>query len=109
MRAPLGEREELLAGAGVVADQAAQRRGNGHGAELLDASQRHAHVLRLEDDADALGLELTLEPVGDLSRKPFLDLEIAAEELDDTAELAEPDDPVARQIADVRHALEREQ
>jgi hypothetical protein len=55
------------------------------------------------------GSELTLEPVGDLRRQPLLDLEMAAEELDHTTELAEPDDPLARQIADVRHPLEREQ
>ena len=60
-------------------------------------------MLGLEYHPNALGLELPLEPVGDLGAKPLLDLEIAAEELDNTAELAEPDDPLARQIADVRH------
>jgi hypothetical protein len=50
-----------------------------------------------------------LKPVGDLGRQPFLNLKIAAEELDNTAKLAEPDDPLAGQIADVGHARERQQ
>ena len=66
MRSPRGEGQELLAGTGVVANQPVQRRGHGLGAELLHAAQRHAHVLGLQDHADALGLELALEPVGDL-------------------------------------------
>src|SRR5689334_12421141 len=70
------QREELLAGAGVVADEAAQRRGDGPGAALLDAAQRHARMLGLEDDPDAAGRELVLEPAGDLHRHPLLDLQI---------------------------------
>src|SRR5687768_11363952 len=72
MGTPLGKGQELLAGTNVVADQPAKRRGDGLGTELLDAAQRHAHVLRLEDDPDSLGFQLTLEPVGDLSREPLL-------------------------------------
>src|SRR5215218_10845097 len=100
MGTPLGKGQELLAGTAVVADLSAKRRGDGLGAELLDAAEGHAHVLRLEDDSDSLRLQLTLEPIGDLRREPLLDLEVAAEELDHPAELAEPDDPLARQIAD---------
>src|SRR5918999_2288370 len=98
--APRGKCQELLAGAGVVADQAAQRRGNGLGAELLNTAQRHAQVLGLQHDPDALGLKFALKPAGDLRGQPFLDLQVAAEELDDAAELAETDDPLAREIAD---------
>ena len=47
-------REELLARAGVVAQSAVQRRGDGPRARLLHAAQRHAQVLGLEHDADAL-------------------------------------------------------
>ena len=109
MGCPRGQGQELLAGAGVVADEAAQRRGHGLGAELLHAAQRHAEVLGLENDADALGFELELEPVGDLRGQPFLDLQIAGEELDDAAELAQADDPLVGQIADVRDPVERQQ
>src|SRR5215212_6106806 len=74
-----GQGQELLEGGGVVADEAAKRRGHGLGAELLHAAQRHAEVLGLEDDADALRLQLLLEPGGDLRRQPLLDLKVAAE------------------------------
>src|SRR5215218_6621531 len=109
MGCPRGQGQELLAGAGVVADEAVERRGHGLGAQLLNAAQRHAQVLGLQDDPDASGFELALEPVGDLRGQPLLDLEIAAEELDDAAELAEADDPLARQIPDVGDAVERKQ
>ena len=77
--APLGQGQELLAGSGVVAHQAVQRGGDGRRAGLLHAAQRHAQVLGLEHDADALGRELALEPVGDLRRQPLLDLQAAGE------------------------------
>ena len=60
MGCPRGQGQELLAGAGVIAHQAAQRPGDGLGAELLHAAQRHAQMLGLQDDANALGLELSL-------------------------------------------------
>jgi hypothetical protein len=39
-------------------------------------------MLRLQDDPDALGLELALEPVRDLGGQALLDLQVAAEVLD---------------------------
>ena len=47
-------------------------------------------------DPDALGLELALEPAGYLRRQPFLDLEVAAEVLDNAAELAQAEEPHRR-------------
>jgi uncharacterized protein YeaO (DUF488 family) len=66
-------------------------------------------MLGLEDDSDALWLELTLKPVGDLRGQPFLDLQVTAEELDDPAEFAEADDPLAREVRHVRDPVKREQ
>src|SRR5215208_297474 len=84
-------------------------RGNGLRAELLHAAKRHAEMLGLQDHPDALGLQLALKPVSDLGGQPLLDLEVPAEVLDDAAELAEADDPLAREVADVRDPVEGEQ
>src|SRR5215212_2268960 len=109
MDSSLRKGQELLAGAGVVAHEAAERRRDRGGPQLLDAAQGHAHVLRLEHHAHALGLELPVKPIRHLDGQPLLDLEIAAEVLDHAAELAEPDDPLIRQVAHVRNAVERQQ
>jgi hypothetical protein len=66
-------------------------------------------VLGLQNDADSLRLQLVLEPAGDLGRQPLLDLERAGEVVDDAGELREAEDPLARQIADVGDADERQQ
>ena len=79
------------------------------GAELLDAAERHAEMLGLEHDADAARSELVLQPVRDLDGHALLDLQVAGEQLDDPAELAQADDPVGRQVADVRDPVERQQ
>jgi hypothetical protein len=109
MGCPRGQRQELLAGAGVVTDQAVQRRGHGLRAELLHAPQRHAQVLGLEQDTDAPGLQLALQPAGDLGGQALLDLQVAGEQLDDAAELAQADDPLPGQVADVRDPVKGQQ
>ena len=55
------------------------------------------------------GRELALQPVGDLRRQPLLDLDRPGEVLDDPRELGQADDPLAREVGDVRDADEREQ
>src|SRR4051812_15868387 len=104
-----GQGKELLTGAGIVADEPVQRRGDRAGAGLLHPAQRHAEVLGLEHDADALRLELIAQPSGDLCRQSLLHLQVAREQLDDPRKLRQPDDAVARQVADVRDADERQQ
>jgi hypothetical protein len=66
-------------------------------------------VLCLEHDADAPGLELLAKPAGDLGRKPLLDLHRAREEVDHPSELGEPEDPLARQVANMGDPDERKQ
>src|SRR3954454_340407 len=63
---PFGECQELLARPCVVAHEPEERRGDGGRPGLRHAAKGHAHVLGLDDDADALGLQLLLEPVRDL-------------------------------------------
>src|SRR5438093_13316614 len=73
MACPCCQGEELPAGPGVVANESVQRRGHRLGAELLHPAQRHAQMLGLDDDPDALGLELALEPAGHLGRQAVLE------------------------------------
>ena len=54
------------------------------------------------------GCRCGLEPVGDLLGQPLLDLRAAGEQLDHPGELGQAEDPLARQVADVRDAEERE-
>ncbi len=46
---------------------------------------------------------------GDLGGQTLLDLEITGEQLDDAAELAQADDPLSGEIADVRNPVKRKQ
>ena len=55
------------------------------------------------------GASSALEPVGDLHRHALLDLQAPGEEVHDAGELGQADDPLAGQVADVGHAVEREQ
>jgi hypothetical protein len=50
-------------------------------------------MLGFEHDADALGLELLLHPVGDLHREALLELKVTGEQLDYPCQFREPDDP----------------
>jgi hypothetical protein len=63
-------------------------------------------VLGLDDDADALGLELVAEPVGHLLGEPLLHLEVSGEALDDPGQLGQAEDAAAREVADVGGAVE---
>src|SRR5581483_11270849 len=104
LAAQAGEGEELLTGAGVVAQQAVD--GGGDRARALgpDAAVRHAEVLGLDDDADALRLEILVQPVRDLLGQALLDLQVPAEELDDAGQLGQAEDALAGHVAHVRGA-----
>src|ERR671937_1901077 len=59
--------EKFLPRARVLAHEAVECRGDRPRAWLLDAAQRHAQVLGLDNHADALGLQVVLQPVGHLA------------------------------------------
>jgi hypothetical protein len=65
-------------------------------------------VLGLDHHADPLWRQVILQPVGDLLGQPLLHLQITGEQLDHPRQLGQPEDPIARQVADVRDALERQ-
>src|SRR4051794_8162337 len=87
MDGPSRECQELLTCTWIVAHETMQSRGDRASARLRGAAQRHAGVLGLEHDADALRRELALEPVGHLRREALLDLEVAREVVDHAGEL----------------------
>src|SRR5689334_12379333 len=79
--ADTGEREELLTRTTVVAEQPVHGRGDRARPHRLHAAHRHARVLGLQHDTDALRPQLRVETVGDLLREPLLHLEPAREQL----------------------------
>src|SRR4029078_4554301 len=101
-----GQGEELLASPRIVAHHAVQRRRDGPSARFLHPAERHAEVLGLAHDADAARLERVADPARDLRREALLHLEATGVEVDDAAELRQPDDALAGQIADVGDAVE---
>ena len=50
-----------------------------------------------------------MKPAGDLRGQALLDLQVAGEQLHDATELAQADDPIPGEIADVRHPVEGQQ
>src|SRR6478752_7000600 len=98
-----------LCSSGRVAQLAADRRGDGAGPGLADATHRHAQVLGLDDDDDALDVEVLDHRVGDLGREALLHLGAPGVDLDEAGELRQPGDPpvLARDVAHVRHPVER--
>lgn len=64
-------------------------------------------MLGLDHDTDPLGLQLGLEPVGDLFGEAFLDLGAAGEVLQYAGELRQAQEPVPGEVADVGGTYER--
>ena len=55
------------------------------------------------------GSSVSPSQVDDLSGHPLLHLQVAREQVDDPGELREADETIARNVADVRHAAERQE
>lgn len=66
-------------------------------------------MARLDHHHDAERAERLLEVVGDLLGEPLLELRTLGVELQDPRELRDADDPVARDVGDVRLPVERHQ
>ena len=100
--------QELAAQVGVVVEEAAPERRHRARAVLLDAAHLRAQVRRLETDGDAARLDQLDERVGDLLAHPLLHREAARVEADESRQLRDADDLVARDVRDVRGAVERQ-
>jgi hypothetical protein len=79
------------------------------GADAPLAADRHAELLGLEDARRAARADVRHERVRDLAREVLLEDEPVRERVDELHDLAEPDDPAARQVRDVRDAARRQQ
>jgi len=66
---------KLLTGAGVVGKGSFHGAGHRPRAGFLNAAHDHAHVGSFDHDRDSLGLQQSLEGVGDLRGEAFLNLE----------------------------------
>lgn len=56
----------------------------------MNAAQGHAAVLGFDDYSDTAGLELVIEPIGDLFGQPFLALRAAGEVFGDAVSFDSP-------------------
>src|SRR6266550_2354496 len=107
--ADLQQLQELHPRARVVAERAEHRAGDRERVLLLHAAHRHAEVRPLADDGDAERIDLLADRLGDLVRHPLLDLQAAGEHVDQPRNLAEADDPLARDVRDVALAEEQQE
>ena len=76
---------------------------------LFDAPHHHAEMAGLHHNGDAVGIELLLQRFRNLYGQSFLYLKPSAERVYKPRNLAEADDLLIRQIADVAFAKEGEQ
>ena len=89
-----------------VAERASPER-RGRPGVLLDAAHARAEVRGLEMNGDAVRSDEPGEGVRDLLAEPLLHGEAPREQPDDPRQLGEPDDLLARDVADVGAAVER--
>lgn len=69
-----GQGEELGPGGRVVPQRTEQLGCDHAGVVRLDPTQRHAGVFGLQDNADTAGLQMLVQPLGDLLGEPLLHL-----------------------------------
>src|SRR5436190_18839057 len=105
----LDQLEKLHARPCVRSERAEHRARHREGILLLDAAHRHAQVGRLDDHGDADRRNLLADRIGDLVREPLLNLQPAAEHVDQPWNLAQPDDAGTRNVGDVALSEKRQQ
>lgn len=90
-------------------------KGSQHGAGDSDRvlffhpAHHHAEMSRFDDDSDAVCAQLITQCFSDLDRQSFLHLESPRKRVDDPRNLAETDDFLIRQVADMYSAEKGEQ
>ncbi len=72
------------------------------------AAQGHALMFRLDDHPNTLGVQIGVEPVGNLLGQPLLHLQSSGKPVDDAGQLRQSDDALIGQIPDVRNSMERQ-
>src|SRR4029453_14307154 len=97
--------EELLALRALVED-AADRRGDGQRAGLLDAPHLDAKVARFDDHHRSLRAKGLLQIAHHLLGEPLLELRALGVELEDARELRQPENAAGRNVGDMGMAVE---
>src|SRR5512139_3338966 len=100
-RCPTDHGQEFASCLAIIAEGTQHAAGHHGDIGLVDAAGGHALVRRLDDDGDAARLQDFLQGVGDLRRELLLDLQAEGEGVDHAGELADADDAVVRQVADM--------
>jgi hypothetical protein len=95
------EMEEFSAGVVFLEENAADGRGNHLAGWLANAAADHAQVRCFEDNADALGLKMVHDSLGQLGSKAFLDLEASGKAIDEAGEFADTDNAAGLGIGDI--------
>src|ERR1700730_221113 len=103
------ERQEFVAGLFVVAELTEHSAGHGLTVLLFYTAHLHAKMPGFDDDADALRSDFFFDGLGNLAGHALLNLQAAGEHVDQARDLAETDDPLARQIRDVGFSEKRQQ
>ena len=99
--------EEALAPALILVEDAGEVRRLHDRLGLVDGAQRHALVGGADHHGDAERGETLLDGLADLRRERLLHLQPAGEDVDHAREFRQTDNPLVRQIGDVRDAGER--
>ena len=100
--------EELAPQLGVVGVAAAPDARHRPRVLLPDAAHLRAKVRGFQVHCDSVRLHQLCERVGDLLAQALLHGETAREQAHQTSQLRDPDDPLVRDVADVRETVERQ-
>src|SRR5262245_34920651 len=103
------EAKELVSRLCIVPEGADQGAGDRLRVLLLDAAHHHAHVHRLNYDADTAWLQDFADRLSDLIGKPFLDLKAPCEHFNQPRQLREPNDTARRDVCDMGFPKEWQQ
>src|SRR5688572_30011657 len=98
----MDQSQEFVASHRAVPELTAKRAGDRPRVLLLDASHHHAKVLCLDDHANTSGLEHFLDRARDLFSEALLYLKAPREDLHESRQLRQSDNPSVRDVGDVR-------
>src|SRR5229473_3689660 len=103
------EREKLVASLLIVTEGPEHGASHGRTVLLLHAAHLHTQMASFDDYADALRSDFFLDGLRDLAGHALLNLQAARKHIDHASDLAEPQNPLVRQIGHMGLAEERQQ
>ncbi len=91
-----------------IASESAEHPARHHGASrLIDAAHAHALMAGIDHDGNTARLEDVVKRIGDLRRHLLLNLQPFGKAIEEAGEFADADDPVTRQIRNMRMTDDR--